>query len=321
MTITTGAPERVHVLILGCGFAARLHSRVLRRCGHALSYASRDRSRSETLRRRFGGRHAFGSYADGLAESRADVALIATPTTMHRELALLALGVGKHVIVEKPAFLDVAEADDVAAAAARAGRSVFVAENYFYKPIAEHLRRTLASGDLGEVRFLTLNATKRQHLTGWRRDAALSGGGALFEGGVHWINFASNIGLEVGEVTALRAGAASGERADLSSLVVFRYQGGAVGTLAYSWEIAAPFGHVRVSKVQGTLGAVTFESNGFAHVTTGRRPSAGVLLRDPLGYGAMHADFLGALRDGRPPRFTLALARRDLQLLARCNPD
>jgi UDP-N-acetylglucosamine 3-dehydrogenase len=191
---------------------------------------------------------------------------------------------------------------------------VFVAENYAYKPIAAHLRRVIRAGDLGDVRFVSLNATKRQRVRGWRGDAALSGGGALFEGGVHWVSFAANIGLEVEEAIVHRADGADGQ--ERSSLVVFRYANGAVGTLAHSWELAAPFGGVRLSKVQGTLGAVTFESNGLVAVTTGRGRSVQLFAhRDPLGYRAMLADFLQALRTGESPQFTLAMAQRDLRLL------
>jgi predicted dehydrogenase len=311
----------VGVLFLGCGWATAIHSRTLRRMGGRagpveLSYASRDPARAEAYRRRYGGRRAFDSYEAGLAHPSVTVAVVATPPATHRALALRALDAGKHVLIEKPAFARAADADAVRAAAACAGRHVLVAENYVYKPVAAHLRRLVVAGDLGEVRFVTLNATKRQPARGWRADPALSGGGALFEAGVHWVSFAANIGLPVDAVDAYRVGGGAG--ADRSSLVVFRYANGAVGTLAHSWELAAPFGGLRLSKVQGTEGAVTFESNGLAAFTSGRRRS--LLLPafgDPLGYRAMLGDFLRVLRTGAPPFFTLDMAQRDLALLER----
>lgn len=311
----SGSGGRVGVLFLGCGWATALHSKTLRRLHDVdLYYASRDRERADTFRHRFRGQGAYSSYEEGLANPSVDVALVATPTSTHRDLALRALSAGKHVIIEKPAFMRSDDVSTVRRAATMAGRRVFVAENYFYKPIADHLRRTIGAGHLGEVRFVTLNATKRQRPEGWRADPALSGGGALFEAGVHWISFASNIGLEVRDVRAWRAGAADGP--DRSSLVVFRYANAAVGTLAHSWELDAPFGGLRLSKVQGTAGSVTFESNGFVHVTTGRRRSVGLMaFSDPLGYRAMLIDFLGDVRGGSTARFTLEMAERDLVLL------
>lgn len=303
------------VLFLGCGWATTLHARLLRRMpGVELFFASRDARRAEAARARFGGRRAFGSYEDALADAAVDLAVVCTPTSTHRALALAALAAGRHVVVEKPAFMHAADADAVRDAAAAARRRVFVAENYVYKPAAAHLRRLVADGALGQVRFVFINATKRQPATGWRGDPALSGGGALFEAGVHWVSFVSNIGLDVESVHAWRVGGEPG--ADLSSLLVFRYAGGAVGTLAHSWELRAPFGGMRLSKVQGTRGAVTFESNGFAMLTTGRRPSLKLpALGDPLGYRGMWNDFLGAVRTGGPTLFTLDHAQRDLTLL------
>jgi UDP-N-acetylglucosamine 3-dehydrogenase len=311
----TPGHRKTGVLFLGCGWASAIHSRTLRRRGDVeLFFASRDRDRAERYRRRFGGRRAFGSYPAGLADPAVDVAVVATPTYTHRELALLALDARKHVIVEKPAFMRAADVDVVRVAADAVSRRVFVAENYVYKPLATQLRRSIAAGDLGEVRFVSLNATKRQSAEGWRGNPALSGGGALFEAGIHWISFASHIGLEVLDVHAHRVGTATGP--DRSSLVVFRYANGAVGTLAQSWELPAPFGGLRLSKVQGTHGTVTFESNGLAALTTGRRRSLSFpTLHDPLGYRAMHADFLRAIATGAPALFTLAMAKHDLCLL------
>ena len=120
--------KKLGILMLGCGLAARIHSRVLRRIGGVeLFYASRDVARADAYRERYGGRRAFGSYADGLAEPKVDVALVATPTVTHRDLAIQSLEAGRHVIVEKPAFMRARDADVVREIANAAGRRVFVA--------------------------------------------------------------------------------------------------------------------------------------------------------------------------------------------------
>ena len=310
--------SRVGVLVMGCGWAAAIHARTLRRMrGVELHFASRSRTRAEEYRDRFGGVGAFDSYEDALASANIDVAVVVTPTASHRDLAMLALRTGKHVVVEKPAFLSTSEADSVAQRAERVGRRVFVAENYYYKPIARLLRERVADGSLGDIRFVSINATKRQQMGGWRNDPALSGGGALFEAGIHWLSFAANLGLEVADVSGWTTGVAA-TGADLSSLVVLRYANGAAGTIVHSWELAGPLGGMRLSKVQGTRGAVTFESHGMAYVTSGARVSAGIpALRDPLGYGAMWRDFIAAIRENRDAEFRLARGRRDLALLER----
>ena len=302
------APLRL--LFLGCGAAARAHSRVLKReVGVSLLYASRDERRAQAYAAEFDGVGAFGSYEAALAHD-ADAVVITTPTSSHAELTLVALEAGKHVIVEKPAFMRSSDAAEIGGVAAKAGLRVFVAENYAYKPITRYVRGLVTRGDLGDVRFVTINATKRQQADGWRGDPSIAGGGPLFEGGVHWVSFAASLGLEVKSVQGYQAGGAG------STMVVFEYENGGVGTIAHSWELAAPFGGLRMSKVQGTKGAVTFESNGFAAFTSGRARSVRLLgLADPVGARAMWGDFLSCLRTRRQPRFTLAMAQRDLRLL------
>lgn len=293
-----------------------MHSRTLRKVGGVqFLYASRDAGRAEKFRLRFGGVRAFGSYEAAVADESVVAVVVATPTVTHRELALLALNAGRHVIVEKPAFMRSSDVGPVRDAAARAGRQILVAENYFYKPVTVRIRDMVGAGKLGEVRFVTVNATKEQKAEGWRERVDVSGGGALFEGGVHWVNFMANIGLDVTGVRAYRVGTKNGM--DMSTLSLVAYSNGAVGTLAHSWELPAPLGGMRLSKIQGTTGAITFESNGLAYVGSGTARSFGlpILGGDFLGFRAMFNDFLGAIRSGSPPRFTLDLAERDLRLL------
>ncbi|HEX5726130.1 MAG TPA: Gfo/Idh/MocA family oxidoreductase [Longimicrobiaceae bacterium] len=302
---------------LGCGLAARIHARVLRKVDpgvHRL-YASRDRTKAEECSRRLGGSGAFGSYAEAIADPRVGAVVVCTPPSSHLELTLAALAAGKHVVVEKPPFLRVEDFDTVRAARDAAGRRVLVAENYFYKPLLETLRGVIASGAVGEPRIVAVNALKHQRVGGWRGEPGLAGGGALFEGGIHWIDFMANLGLPVERVHGFRPGGDSGVP-DRSMVVVFEYAGGAVGTLLYSWEIGSPLKGLRLSAVYGTEGTVTFESNGFFVAVRGKKKRFALpRLTDLPGYAGMWRDFLPALRENREPRFGFEAARRDLELV------
>lgn len=306
----------IGVAFLGCGFATRLHSRTLRRFGDEVRrfYASRERRRAEQFNRRFQGAGALASYEDALSDPRVQVVLVATPPASHLELTLAALAAGKHVVLEKPPLMRSHDFATVVDAAKAADRRVFVAENYFYKPLAEALRATLAAGDIGEPRILTVSALKEQRTGDWRDRPDLAGGGALFEGGIHWVSFMAHLGLEVTRVHGFRPG--PGEGPERTMVVVFEYAGGAVGTLYHSWELGSPLKGLRLSAIYGTAGTVTFESNGLALAVRGRRRRLKVPEpRDLLGYRAMFVDFFGALREGREARFTLEMARRDLELV------
>ena len=218
------------------------------------------------------------------------------------------------MIVEKPPFLSSGDFDTVKALSIEHGRQVMVAENYYYKPLLATLRRIIASGMIGEVLFLHLNATKTQKTGNWRDDAALSGGGALFEGGIHWINLMANAGLTIETVEGFRPGSQNG--AERSVQVVAQYREGAIGSLLYSWEVSTIFQGLRISRIFGREGSVTFESNGIFVFVRGKKirffwPG----LSDIAGYRGMFQDFFRALRSGEAPAFNLDLAKRDVELI------
>ena len=198
----------LNLVFLGCGAVTARHSRTLAGLGDRVRcyYASRDRHRAMAFERRFGGAGSFAGYDAALADGWIDVALVATPPAHHLELTLAALRSGKHVIVEKPAFQRARDVDQVREAMAASGRRVLVAENYAYKPLARTLRGLLAEGAVGDLRFVRVSAVKRQPAEGWRGDPGQAGGGALFEGGVHWVDLVANLGPAVRSVRAFRAG-------------------------------------------------------------------------------------------------------------------
>jgi predicted dehydrogenase len=304
----------VGVALLGSGLATVLHTKTLRAVAPAVRryYASREPARAAKLAATHGGAGHFGGYEAALTSRDVDVVLVALPPSTHLEWTLRALAAGKHVIVEKPPFLRAADFDAVEAAARQAGRQVLVAENYFYKPLAGLLREIVRRGDLGEIRFIHLNALKRQATGNWRDDRALAGGGALFEGGIHWVSLLANIGLTPRRVRAAIAGPVP----DRSSLVTIEYDGGAVAGLFHSWDLPGLINGVRFSAILGTEGSVRFETNGLLVVVTGRRPRIFTRgWRDLQGYRGMMTDFLQSVSTNRPPAYDLALARRDLALV------
>ena len=307
---------RPGLVLIGCGAVAALHSRTLRRILPEVPryYASRDSARAAAFDREHRGSGSFGSYAAAFDDPRIDVALIATPPVLHLPLTLQALERGKHVIVEKPPFLDVAELDRAAALAQRVGRQVMVAENYYYRRLTAELRAIIGSGRLGDVLFVNVNALKRQRADDWRADPALAGGDALFEGGIHWISLLGNIGLTIRNVHIVRPGGRATHHAR-SAAVAIEYAEGAAGVLVYSWEVHSPLQGLRISRIYGTRNTATFESNGLFLAVGARTRLVPGGFRDLRGYRAMFRDFFDALRTGRPPQYTLELARRDLELV------
>jgi len=305
----------MEILFVGCGSAAAFHSRMFAkhfpRVG--LSYLRRSSDQASRLASAHGARVYEQGMAAALGDESLDAVFVTTPPAAHLEVAIAALEAGKHVIVEKPAFLNVAEFDLVEAAAKQADKQVLVAENYYYKPLRRTLRRIVDEGSLGQIRLIEINAVKRQVPAGWRLDPALSGGGALFEGGVHWVSLMANLGLDIESCRGFFPDAPPGH--ERSAVFVAEYGQGAIGVLNYSWEIPSILKGLRLSRIWGTGGSVLFESNGLFAIRTGPVRMSLPGFADIQGYRAMLNDFMRALRTGTSPEFTLHDARRDVELV------
>ncbi len=308
---------RMRVCFLGCGRAAQLHSRTVAGFTRDIewTYASRSIERARTFALEYRGARAFGSYAEALASPDVDVVAVLTPPACHLEWTLAAIAAGKDVILEKPPVTRPSDFDLIEDACRIRARFVYVAENYYYKPVLATLRGILERGTIGEPLFIQLNAVKRQRTAGWRDDRHAAGGGALFEGGIHWVNFAGSLGYTIRSVKATRAGTAGGLERSIALLI--EYAEGPVGTLSYSWDVASPLRGLRMSRIYGTEGAVVFESNGLFAATSGARWRAHIPgISDIEGYRAMFADFVRAWRNRTEPQMTLARARRDVEIIA-----
>ena len=310
--------EPLHVAFLGCGFITRVHSDHIRRLGGEIvpAYASRDRVAAEAYCARYGGSRSYAGYAAAIEDTRVDAVVVAVPPRFHRDLALQALAAGKHVLVEKPAFPRLDDYDAVRDARERSGRVVLVGENDHYKPLAVCLRRQLARGAIGEMVFAHFTTLARRLKTAndWRNDETMAGGDAFFEEGIHWLHMAGSLGPTITSITGYRPAVPRDgpDRRAKSMLVAFRYDNGAVGALYYSREVPSLLKGLRVSKLFGREGIITFESNGAFVLVRGRGAPRLLLpgIRDARGYQAMYRDFARAIRLGTQPEMSLERAQR-----------
>jgi predicted dehydrogenase len=266
-------------------------------------------------------------YSYASRDPAVDAVVVALPTRYHFELTLQALEMGKHVLVEKPAFPRLDDYQTVIEARVRTGRVVLVGENDHYKPLCVELRRLLSSGVIGELvfgHFVTI-MRKPKSADDWRNDEEMAGGDAFFEEGIHWLHVAGSLGPQIRTIHGYRPPPSSDgpllrDARRKSMLVAFQYDNGAVGALYYSREIPSLLRGFRLSKLYGREGIISFESNGaFILVRGGRLPRFKLLpgLRDIRGYRAMYRDFVGAIRNGHTPEMSLERAMDDHRLMDR----
>jgi predicted dehydrogenase len=315
--------EPLRIAFLGCGFITRVHSRNLRRfrseivCG----YASRDKAKAAAFCGEFRGTGSYSDYADAINDPKIDAVVIAVPPRFHLNLALQALSAGKHVLVEKPAFPAMGDYEAVKDARDRAKRVVLVGENDHYKPLAIKLRRLLADGAIGDMVFGHFSSIVKRLKTedDWRNDESMAGGDAFFEEGIHWLHLAASLGPAITSIRGFRpAPAREGPDTRVKSMLVsFTYDNGAVGSLYYSREIPSMLKGLRLSKLMGRKGVITFESNGVVMLVRGQGLPRLMFpgFRDIRGYQAMYRDFRRSIQNGGTPEMSLERAMDDQRLM------
>jgi len=134
------------------------------------------------------GLKAYPSFASVLDDPAIAIVLLATPNDTHRDLAVAALGAGKHVICEKPVALSTAEFDQIVAAAKQADRLFMVHQNRRWDEDYLTVRKLLQEGTIGRLYHLESRVLGSRGIPGDWRKLARHGGGMVLDWGVHLLD-------------------------------------------------------------------------------------------------------------------------------------
>lgn len=232
------------------GWVSSVHSQTDQRVS---AVGSRDRGRAQEFAARHGIERAYGSYDELAADPGIDIVYIASPHSEHLEHALIAIGAGKHVLIEKPIAVSAAEARQLAAAAKAAG--VFAMEALWSRFIPQHsvVAQLLADGALGEIRSASADFGVNFPYDPENRifNPALGGGG-LLDLGVYpgwFLHFALGAPQTVTATGTLAPTGVDGQAA-----VTLDYASGAQAVLTTSTRVSTP----SIGVISGTLARIVF---------------------------------------------------------------
>ena len=130
---------------------------------------------------------SFTDYVELLDMDGLDVAVVAAPTHLHKEIALAALRRDLHIYLEKPLALDFDEARSIVRAARRKAKVLSVYQPQRAAAVHQHLLQIMRSGVIGQVyqvRFGRFNCVRRDDWQSLRR----YGGGMLNNYGAHYLD-------------------------------------------------------------------------------------------------------------------------------------
>lgn len=220
---------------------------------------SRERMRAQANER---GCRGYGHVRDVWRDLDVHAVVIAVPNHQHAELACAALEAGKHVLLEKPMALTVADADTVAETAGRAGRVVMLDHVQRYYALLMALHGLVADGTLGEIQAIAVS--RRDRLVRDKRwlQQRRSVGGLLYQSGCHEFDLLRWLGGEVSEICCIAAPQViAPEPLDYPDTIVsqLRFQSGAVGQV---WDCMTDPLVSYDGVVTGTEGSAWFDLYG-----------------------------------------------------------
>jgi predicted dehydrogenase len=223
--------------------------------GTVTAIASRDLSRAKAAATELGIEKAYGSYQELLSDRNVDAVYIPLPNHLHVPWSLRALKADKHVLCEKPIGLSVAEAEQLAgAAAAHPKLKIMEAFMYRFHPQWQKARQLVREGRIGRLRtiqtFFSYFNDDPQNIRN-QRDI---GGGALMDIGCYPISLSRYIfDAEPDRVMGIVERDPKTQVDRLSSGVLEFFQGTATFTCATQ---LAPYQRVNI---YGTSGRIEIE--------------------------------------------------------------
>ncbi len=195
--------------------------------------AARDPKRAAAFAKKHGIPRVHASYEALLADPEIDAVFNPLPNSLHCAWTVRALDAGKHVLCEKPFAANAAEAETMAAAAARAKRVLMEAFHYRHHPLAHRMIAIVRSGTLGTIRHIETNMCVPLPLPGnIRYDYALAGG-ATMDTGAYAVHMLRHLAGAEPEVTHAEARLSS-PRVDRWMTASFAFADGRTGKMTCS---------------------------------------------------------------------------------------
>lgn len=183
--------KKVGVGLVGSQFISSIHAESLKTVSEAevIAVMSPTKGNAKKFAAKHGIPHHFTNLDEMLAMEEIDMIVIGAPNSLHCEIALKAARAGKHMVVEKPLCMNLAEADLMIDACKKANIKLMYAEELCFTPKYVRLKALLDEGALGRPVLLKQSEKHDGPHADHFWDVEKSGGGVTMDMGCHAIEF------------------------------------------------------------------------------------------------------------------------------------
>jgi UDP-N-acetyl-2-amino-2-deoxyglucuronate dehydrogenase len=322
----------VKVGILGAGNISDTHARaalgipgveIAAVCGTSLDKAQR-------LASKYGGT-AYDDLPRFLDHRPLDIVAIGTPSGVHAEQAVAAIGRGLHVLSEKPLDVTTRKVDSVIEAGDRAGVKVGVFFQDRLKPDIAAMKQMIMSGRLGKPIFIAghvrwYRPPEYYALSRWRGSWALDGGGALMNQAIHTVDVLQWLFGPVARVGGRTATLLHSIKTEDTAAAVLEFENGALGIIEATTS-SYP-GYARKVDASGSEGTLILDGDKLAAVDLkGAAPAksappepppenaASATVSDAVPHQRIFEDFIRAIRSNTAPACDAREARPSVAMI------
>jgi len=327
--------QTLNVAMIGQGFMGRAHSNAFQQVNRFFDtpfdvkrkfICGRDAARLQDMASRWGWEETGTQWRAVIDRKDIQVIDIATPNSLHAEIAIAAAEAGKIILCEKPLARNLEEAKRMAEAAKRAPNLVWF--NYRRVPAVALAKKIVDEGRLGRIYHYRATYLQswgaNRDADGWRFNLSEAGSGVVGDLLAHLVDIALVLNGRISELSGVMHTFAPSREVDDAVLVQAHFENGSIGSFEAT-RFAIGCQNRNTFEIHGSRGMLRFDLEDLNHLeffdAEGAPETQGlsdILVTDPvhpyvanfwppghiIGYEhtftATMADFLNSLASGEP---------------------
>ena len=224
--------EHMEIVVVGCKGFGKVHLRSIK--GLDVSIVETDKETIDFCKNNYDIRKVYSSLDEAI-RSNAEIIDLVVPHTLHKELSIKAMRSKKNVLIEKPIATNL-EDGRIMIREARSNHVKFmVAEQYYFDPAVRKAKELITDGAIGKIHTVIVRDQRFYSNTGWRTKKDKMGGGALIDGGIHYIETMLDFGGDYIKITGNSVHGGSTLEGEDTTHAIFEFKNGITGLFFYTW--------------------------------------------------------------------------------------
>ncbi len=225
------------ILVVGVNGFGKMHLSAIKDMD--ISIVERNNDVINDVTKKFDIKKVYNNYDDALKDNF-DIVDLTVPHYLHKEMAIKAMKNKINVLMEKPIATNIEDAEEIIDASKKYNVKFMVTDQYFFDPSVRSAIKLIKNNEIGNINTIIVRDQRFFDHEGWRQNTKNMGGGALIDGGIHFIDTLLNFGGEYLKIYSSNSHLGSVINGEDTTSALFKFKNGATGLFFYSWSYYDP---------------------------------------------------------------------------------